>query len=233
MFGENKKIFKLRNLQEYKKWINDQDWYQTIHLKNNLITPGKLNTDSRISWFNDFNFTNKSVLDIGCNSGQYCFYAKKSGANYVKGVDIDKKRIHQAQMLALNEDLDVEFDVAGIEQVSGLGKFDIIICIAVVTEVENVLGAIRTIRDAVKETVILEMDLARPLLYASSNKYWWKTDPKLSRLSRVAEMHRHKHAGWVIHPSFEMVSEIFGDEFNVKFLGRGLRYYRLVIERKK
>ena len=232
MFDENKKIFKLRNFQEYKKWINDQDWYQTIHLKNNLVTPGKLNTDSRINWFNEFNFLNKSVLDIGCNSGQYCFYAKKSGANYVKGVDIDKKRIYQAKMLAFNEDLDVEFDVAGIEQVADLGKFDIVICIAVVTEVENVLGALRAIKNVTNKTVILEMDLARPLVYASSNKHWWKTDPKLSRLGRVAEMHRHKHAGWVVHPSIEMVSEIFGDDFELSFLGQGLRYYKIVLHRK-
>ena len=42
-----------------------------------------------------------------------------------------------------------------------------------------------------------------------------------SRLARVAEMHRHKHVGWVIHPSLEMVAEIFGDEFEISFLGQG------------
>ena len=70
-----------------------------------------------------------------------------------------------------------------------------------VTEVENVLMALRSIRDATNKTAILEMDLARPLIYASSNKDWWKKDIKVSRLGRVAEIHRHKHAGWVIHPS--------------------------------
>ena len=76
------------------------------------------------------------------------------------------------------------------------------------------------------------MDLARPLIYASSNKHWWKTD-KISRLGRVAEMHRHKHAGWVVHPSLEMVSEIFGNDFELTFLGQGLRYYKLVLHRKE
>ena len=101
-----------------------------------------------------------------------------------------------------------------------------------VTEVENVLGALRAIKNVVKETVILEMDLARPLIYVSSNKHWWKPDPKLSRLAKVAEMHRHKHAGWVVHPSIEMVSEIFGDDFKLSFLGKGLRYYKIVLNRK-
>ena len=77
MADQDKKIFKIENLDEYKKWVSDQNWYQTIHLKNGLITQGKLNTDSRIQWFDEFNFSNKTVLDIGCNSGQYSMYAKK------------------------------------------------------------------------------------------------------------------------------------------------------------
>ena len=215
MVSQDKKIFKIENLEEYKKWISEQNWYQTIHLKNGLITKGKINTDSRIQWFDKFNFSNKTVLDIGCNSGQYSMYAKKAGASKVTGLDINENRIYQAKMLALNEDIDVNFHLAGIDQVSSFGKFDIVICIAVVTEVENVLMALRSIRDATDKTAILEMDLARPLFYASSNKDWWKKDLKVSRLGRVAEIHRHKHAGWVIHPSLEIVLEIFGDDFEL------------------
>lgn len=232
MVGQVKKIIKFEDLEQYKNWISDQDWYQTIHLNNGLKTKGKLNTDSRIDWFKKFDFDGKTVLDIGCNSGQYCFHAKKAGAQSVTGIDVNEKRIYQAEMLALNENIEVNFHLAGIEKVSDFGKFDIIICIAVVTEVENVLGALRAIRNAAKKTVILEMDLARPLVYASSNKHWWKSDSKISRLGRVAEMHRHKYAGWVLHPSLEMVSEIFGDDFKLSFLGQGLRYYKIVLDRK-
>ena len=232
MANQDKKIFKIENLEEYKKWITEQNWYQTIHLKQGLVTTGKLNTDSRIPWFDKFNFTNKTVLDIGCNSGQYSLYAKKAGARTVTGLDVNENRIYQAKMLALNEDIDVDFHLAGIDRAPEFGKFDIVICIAVVTEVENVLMALRSIRDATNKTAILEMDLARPLIYASSNKEWWKKDQKLSRLGRVAEMHRHKHAGWVIHPSLEMVLEIFGDDFELSFLGKGLRYNKIVLNRK-
>ena len=232
MANQDKKIFKIENLDEYKKWVSEQNWYQTIYLKNGLITQGKLNTDSRIRWFDEFNFSNKTVLDIGCNSGQYSMYAKKAGASSVTGLDVNENRIYQAKMLALNEDIDVDFHLAGIDQATSFGKFDIVICIAVVTEVENVLMALRSIRDATNKTAILEMDLARPLIYASSNKDWWKKDIKVSRLGRVAEIHRHKHAGWVIHPSLEIVLEIFGDDFELSFLGKGLRYYKIVLNRK-
>ena len=33
MVSQDKKIFKIENLEEYKKWISEQNWYQTIHLK--------------------------------------------------------------------------------------------------------------------------------------------------------------------------------------------------------
>tara|TARA_B110000027_G_C16054369_1_gene271492 strand:+ start:264 stop:989 length:726 start_codon:yes stop_codon:yes gene_type:complete len=230
---ENKEIVELKNIDDYRNWIINQDWYQTIDLKNGLTTAGKVNTNLRIKWFDQFNFKNKTVLDIGCNSGQYSLNAKKLGAKSVVGIDIDKNRIYQAKMLAKNEDLDVKFNEASIENAHQFGKFDIVICIAVITEVENILGAIRAIKKATIETAILEMDLARPLIYMSLNKNWWKKNHDISKLGRVAEVHKHKHAGWVIRPSIDMVREIFGTEYRVSFLGKGLRYYKLVIERIK
>ena len=64
MDNQDKQIFKAENLEEYKKWISNQNWYQTIHLKNGLSTIGKLNTDTRIDWFNQFDF----LLFICCSS---------------------------------------------------------------------------------------------------------------------------------------------------------------------
>ena len=91
MANQDKEIFKIEDPKKYKKWINEQDWYQRIHLKNGLSTKANLKTDLRIDWFNQFDFSNKTVLDIGCNSGQYSFHAKKKGARSVTGIDIDEK----------------------------------------------------------------------------------------------------------------------------------------------
>ena len=49
---------------------------------------------------------------------------------------------------------------------------------------------------------------------------------------RVSEMYRHKHAGWVMFPSFELVQDIFGHEFDVRHEGRGLRYEKVVAFRR-
>ena len=37
MVGQNKEIIKLENLEEYKNWISEQNWYQTIHLKKAIF----------------------------------------------------------------------------------------------------------------------------------------------------------------------------------------------------
>lgn len=212
--------------------MNAQDWYQTIELQNNLYTPGKFPTDTRLDWFDEYDFAGKSVLDIGCNSGQYSLHAKKRGARSVTGIDVDKKRIHQAKTLAANEYLDVNFQVREVESIGELGAFDVTICIAVVTEVENVLGALRKIRDATEETSIIEMGLAHTIFNVSRSKHWWVKDKKVTRRGRVSEMYRHKHAGWVLFPSIEIVEDIFGEEFDVRHEGRGLRYDKVMARRR-
>ena len=216
----------------YWAWVNSQEWYQTIELLDGHYTPGKFPTETRLPWFDEFDFSGKSVLDIGCNSGQYSLYAKKRGASLVTGIDVDEGRIHQAKTLALNEHTDVDFHVRGVESVGELGVFDITICIAVVTEVENVLGALRAIRDATGQLAIIEMGLSHALCNVSKSKRWWKSDANVSRRGRVSEMYRHKHAGWVMFPSFELVQDIFGYEFDVRHEGRGLRYEKVVASRR-
>ena len=44
MANQDKEIFKIEDLEEYKKWISEQNWYQRIYLKNGLSTKAKLKT---------------------------------------------------------------------------------------------------------------------------------------------------------------------------------------------
>ncbi|MDH3315320.1 MAG: methyltransferase domain-containing protein, partial [Gammaproteobacteria bacterium] len=218
--------------RDYEAWVNTQEWYQTIQLKNGIWTRGKVRTDKRIAELERLDFQGKSVVDIGCNSGQYSLLAKRMGASRVIGLDIDPLRIKQARILSANEELDIEFKEAGIEQLRELGQFDIVVCIAVLTEIENVLGGLRLLRDATSGQAIIEMGIAKPVMYLSSNRQWWHPDPGVSRLGRIGEMRRHKHAGWVMYPTLELIRDIFDSDFSVTCLGRGLRYSTLHVVRR-
>ena len=227
-----KKISKFENQEDYIAWVNAQSWYQSIPLQNGYCTPGKFPTQKRLPWFDQFDFVGKTVLDIGCNSGQYSLYAKRKGAVKVTGIDVDANRINQAATLSANEEVDVDFQVMGLDGISDLGVFDITLCIAVVTEVENVIGALRGIRKATGKIAIIEMGLSQSVFNISRSKRWWVHDSKVSRRGRAAEMYRHKHAGWVMFPSLEIVQDIFGDDFEVSHEGHGLRYEKVVARRR-
>lgn len=215
-------IFK--NKEEYKQWIDGEEWYQTIDLPSGLKTPGKVPTYLREPLFNQIDFKGKTFLDVGCNSGQYCFLAKERGAREVVGIDINTKRIEQARILAENEGYDATFEERSIFDTNSLGKFDIVFCVAVLTEVQDIFGAIERLKRLIGKRAFIELDLARPILYASYSKYWLKGYPTLSRRAAITEVRQTKGGKWVVSPSLQVLRSVFGEKFKLTRKSGGVRY---------
>lgn len=215
-------IFK--DTEEYKKWIMSQDWYQTIELPSGLVTPGKVPTHLRTSLLQKIDFKGKSFLDVGCNSGQYCFTAKDNGASEVVGIDIDGRRILQARILAENEGYDVRFEERDIFDEPLNRRFDIVICIAVVTEIQNTFSAIEHLKQLIGRYALIELSLARPIVYASYSKRWLKGYEGLSRMAAVTEVRKIRGDKWVVDPSFPLLQAMFGSDFKLTRKGKGVRY---------
>ena len=74
---------------EYISWAESQDWYQAIKLRNGYVTKGNEFEGRRGKLLSSIDYSNKRVLDVGCNSGKYALAAKAAGAAEVIGVDID------------------------------------------------------------------------------------------------------------------------------------------------
>jgi SAM-dependent methyltransferase len=115
-------------------------------IKNNLIqhftiTPDKRLIPEQSYTVNSFlksgilnNTLGKRVLDIGCNIGQFSFFAKQAGAKYVLGIDIIKNRefIDLANRIKNFLNLDVNFKCIDVSDDLLLeGRFDIILCMSV------------------------------------------------------------------------------------------------------
>jgi SAM-dependent methyltransferase len=218
---------KFKSNDEYIAWIKEQDWYQTIPLSCGIKTKGKFRTDIRESFFSKIDFRGKRVLDIGCNSGQYCFMAKRMGASEVVGLDINKKRLEQARIINENEGLDICFLEKDISEASSLGKFDIVLCIAVFTEISDIIGSIQAIKSNIKDVAFIEMDIARPLIYLPSPMEILR---KKKSTNIFADARKSKNR-WMISPSIGLLRELFGSEFKLKDRGKSVRY-RMIEVRK-
>jgi SAM-dependent methyltransferase len=220
-----------QNKDAIEEWIHSQDWYQTIDLSNGLVTPGKFDTRKRLKFLTDIDFKkNKRVLDVGCNSGQYCLFASKRGAIEVVGIDIFEKRLEQAKTLAAIEKTNIKYFQKSIFEISDLGKFDIVFCFAVLTEISDFFGAVEALKTVVGNEAFIELDLAKPVCYISTSINWLKKNTGISRFKAVSEVRKSKH-GWMISPSLEILEAVIGKDFKLKHLGRGARYEMVKVTR--
>lgn len=71
------------------------DWFLNYHETEE--EEGLRQLKGRDMYFDDCDFKYKSVIDLGCNSGQMCEYAVSKGALSVVGVDYDETAINKAK----------------------------------------------------------------------------------------------------------------------------------------
>ncbi len=221
-----------RDRERLKSWIINQSWYQTIELSNGLVTPGQFDTRLRIKFLEGIDFSDRTVLDLGCNSGQFCLYAKKQGARRVVGIDINHKRLGQARKLADLEALDIEYYEKGIFDINDFEPFDLVFCFAVLTEISDFFGALEIIKRLTGDQTYIELDLGKPLCYISYSKNWIYKVTGISRHKAVAEIRRTKH-GFMISPSLEVLKEALGPNFTITSLGRSVRYEMINIRKER
>ena len=216
--------------EEIKKWIEGQSWYQRIQLSNGLETPGKVDCRKRLAFLKSEEISGRSVLDIGCNSGYYCLWAKKQGAARVVGIDINEHRLEQAKTLAEIEGLEIEYYLKPISEAAELGKFDIVFCFAVLTEIADLLGTLQALTAVMGQKAFVELALAKPVLYLSRSRFWLKS-LLMKRYSKSILEIRPSKRGWMLSPSLGTIRRILGDGFKVSYLGKGPRYDMICIER--
>jgi SAM-dependent methyltransferase len=218
---------------EYAAWVEGQSWYQTIELPSGLKTSGSVQTQHRTALLQTIDFKGKRVLDIGCNSGQYCLMAKAAGASDVVGIDIDDMRLEQGRILAANEGLDVTFTNCSLGHAQALGTFDIVFCFAVLTEIPDLFGAIESLKSLIGGYALIEMDCAHRGWVPFNPKLWFKKNKTgLPLRTAMAEIRKTKRGYWILHPSFALLKEMFGPEFQITKRGKGVRYDLYEIKRR-
>ncbi len=235
-----------------RQWVDSQQgrnaWYQSIPLKYGIVTPGTTDSVRRLEIMRlPSDMTGMTVLDIGCNSGMLCFEAAKRNAKRVVGIDLQSHRLSQAKTIADILGFEVELLKMNLFDAVNLGVFDIVFCIAVVTEITDLIRSLEILRDITKVSLFLEMatvetyqrrgnvlvkmlnlSLGNALAYlsgrpASSSRYG------SANLRRISSK---RMKGWVLVPDMRFMQSILGEDFELEDLGRSIRYNLFHCSRK-
>jgi len=85
-----------------KNFIARTKFYQKIDFGDGIVTNGAFDSKEELKTlrFDDVDFKNKTVLDIGCNAGFFSVEAKRRGAVAVDGIDRNSEQVNKAQHVA-------------------------------------------------------------------------------------------------------------------------------------
>jgi 2-polyprenyl-3-methyl-5-hydroxy-6-metoxy-1,4-benzoquinol methylase len=99
----------------------------------------------------------KSVLDIGCNSGFFSLDLAERGAQHVDGVDLRAQNVKQAQFLSEYYGVpNAEFAVVDIEDFSAGQQWDIVLNLGVLYHMTEPLSLLRRTYDLCRDFAIID-----------------------------------------------------------------------------
>jgi SAM-dependent methyltransferase len=131
--------------------------------------------ESLISYFKKFSKDEiKSILDVGCGTGEHSIRFAEKGYNVV-GVDLSDVMISQAKRKVKRRSLPVEFFVQDMRNFSLKKKFDAVICLfgtfGYCTKDNEITATLRKIRDHLKPQGLFIFDFW-PVHAYISRKHW-------------------------------------------------------------
>jgi SAM-dependent methyltransferase len=103
------------------------------------LSDGVRKTDKRVVLMNlPDDFRGRSVLDLGCNTGAFCFEAKKRNAGKVVGLEFSLRPLLIAQQINLDKNLNIQFHklnlndgVLNLASEIGAYKFDYLFALSI------------------------------------------------------------------------------------------------------
>ncbi len=130
--------------------------YQRIELPFGLATDGADRSATARAIFPE-SLKGKSVLDLGCNNGFFCYEAARRGATRVVGLDVEPDMIRKNRILAGVLGLDVEFKVIDLDRERLVESFDYVLCLNVLHHLRYPLYTLDNLAVITKEKLVLEM----------------------------------------------------------------------------
>jgi SAM-dependent methyltransferase len=99
----------------------------------------------------------KTVLDVGCRVGYFCFEAARRGAARVVGLDWNAEAVSKGRRLADCLGLDVEFRRADADRELPDEPFDHVLCLNLLHHLRDPLAALERLASIARERLVLEV----------------------------------------------------------------------------
>jgi len=116
-------------------------------------------------------FSNRTVLDLGCGYGWHCRYAADHGAKQVLGIDDSQKMIQQAQSMTENNNIQYKtmdmFDLDQLDQ-----TFDAIISSLAIHYVKDYAELVQKIYKRLNIGGSFIMSVEHPVFTAQGSEQW-------------------------------------------------------------
>lgn len=161
----------------------------------------------------------KSILDVGCHTGFYCFMAASEGAKYCLGIEISKKYAQRGQALIRKTGIQnfrlVNADIFGYDLKAG---FDIVLCLNLLhhlqtfDQVETLIEKLWTLAD---ERLVLMV----PLLKDSPRPYEYVCEGNVKYVHFSQEYFRNRFGTRHVQV-IPVTPESYGDHRIIVFVAK-------------
>jgi len=189
---------------ELRARIDRFDWYQRIPLGDDYATPGEdTYTTQKLSMLQmPADLSGKSVLDIGCSEGFFCFEAERRHAARIVGID---RAPHLGEKIALLKEITgsrIEFEDKTVYDLARLAgaPFDLVIFLSVFQHLDHPYLALDLIASATRTTAIMEI----PVAVKIADDAAFQRDPQ-------ALMRRSAKGRRILLPNESMLGEMLSD----------------------
>ena len=189
---------------ELRARINRFDWYQRIPLGGDYATPGEdTYTTQKLPMLQmPADLSGKSVLDIGCSEGFFCFEAERRLAARIVGID---RAPHLGEKIALLKEITgsrIEFEDKTVYDLARLAgaPFDLVIFLSVFQHLDHPYLALDLIASATRTTAIMEI----PVAVKIADDAAFQRDPQ-------ALMRRSAKGRRILLPNESMLGEMLSD----------------------
>ena len=117
-------------------------------------------------------FTNKTVLDLGCGYGWHSIYAIEHGAKKVIASDISSKMIETARIK--NNDPRIKYECISFEESNfGEAVFDIVICSLMIHYLPSYQDFVKKVNKWLKTGGYLVFNVEHPVFTAKGDQDWY------------------------------------------------------------